>query len=162
MWISYLLLCKDIELACDEYVTRQYDSRQRADYAQALLTFSVSRRRIAAHPLAFGEVGVKERVKRVLDYKKPAFWGIIMAIIICVMVIICFLTDPVNKKTTEIVFPAYKIENPDNIPIIDQINDISPFKVLLDLPDSWMIQQRDEIEESIVPGEFFFCAVFVS
>lgn len=155
MWISYLLLCKDIELACDEYVTRQYDSGERADYAQALLTFSTSRYKIDAHLLAFGEVGVKERVKLVLNYKKPAFWGSIMAMIICVIVVICFLTDPVNKKTTEIVFPAYKIENMDNISFIEQINDTSSFKVLLDLPDGWETQQCDEIEESIVPREFF-------
>ncbi len=155
MWISYLLLCKDIELACDEYVIRQYNSGERVDYAQALLTFSISHHKITARPLAFGEVGVKERVKLVLNYKKPAFWGIIVAMIICVMVVICFLTDPVNKKTTEIVFPTYRIENMDNISFIEQINDTSPFKVLLDLPDGWMIQRCDEIEETTVPGVFF-------
>lgn len=74
MWLAYVLLCRDIELACDEKVIREFGNEQRADYAQALLTCSVNHRRIAACPLKFGEVGVKERVKSVMNYKKPA-WG---------------------------------------------------------------------------------------
>lgn len=62
LWLSYVLLCRDIELACDEKVIKHLDCGQRADYMQALVTCSVNRRRIAACPLAFGEIGVKERV----------------------------------------------------------------------------------------------------
>jgi len=73
MWLGYVLLCRDIELACDEKVIKGLGHDERADYSQALLTCSVNRRIIAACPLAFGEVGVKDRVKSVLNYKKPAF-----------------------------------------------------------------------------------------
>lgn len=100
MWLSYVLLCRDIELACDEKVIKEFGSRQRADYSQALLACSVSRRGIAAYPLAFGEIGVKKRVKSVLNYRKPAFWIIIAAVIACVVVAICFLTDPAQKRDT--------------------------------------------------------------
>ncbi len=72
MWLAYVLLCRDIELACDEKVIKELGNEQKADYAQALVTCSVNRRTIAACPLAFGEVGVKERVKSVMNYKKPA------------------------------------------------------------------------------------------
>ena len=94
MWVSYILLCRDIELACDEKVISELDSIQRADYSQALVSCSVSRRSIAACPLAFGEVGVKERVRSIMNYRKPAFWIIVTAMIVCTAVAVCFLTDP--------------------------------------------------------------------
>lgn len=94
MWVGYIMLCKDIELACDEKVVKNLDTEQRADYSQALLSCSVNRRMIAACPLAFGEVGVKSRIKTVLNYKKPAFWIIIIAIIASIVAAVCFLTNP--------------------------------------------------------------------
>ena len=98
MWLAYVLLCRDIELACDEKVIKEMGNEQRADYTQALVACSVNRRMIAACPLAFGEVGVKERVKSVMNYKKPAFWIIILTIIACVVVAVCFLTNPVGEE----------------------------------------------------------------
>lgn len=96
MWVAYVLLCRDIELACDEKVIRELGDSERADYTQALVACSVSRRMIAACPLAFGEVGVKARVKSVLNYKKPTFWIIAAAIVVCLAVAVCFLTNPVE------------------------------------------------------------------
>ena len=107
MWLAYVLLCRDIELACDEKVIKGLSNEQRADYTQALVACSVNRRMIAACPLTFGEVGVKERVKSVMNYKKPAFWVIIIAVIICVGVAACFLTNPKQDRyTLRIVVPA--------------------------------------------------------
>ena len=106
LWLSYVLLCRDIELACDEKVIKNLSCGQRADYMQALVTCSVNRRRIAACPLAFGEIGVKERVKSVMNYKKPTFWIILAAIIACIVLAVCFLTDPVASKTEEPADPV--------------------------------------------------------
>ena len=107
MWLAYVLLCRDIEFACDEKVIKELGNKQRADYTQALVVCSVNRRMIAACPLAFGEVGVKDRVKSVMNYKKPAFWVIIIAVIICVGVAACFLTNPKQDRyTLRIVVPA--------------------------------------------------------
>ena len=107
MWLAYVLLCRDIEFACDEKVIKELGNEQRADYTQALVVCSVNRRMIAACPLAFGEVGVKDRVKSVMNYKKPAFWVIIIAVIICVGVAACFLTNPKQDRyTLRIVVPA--------------------------------------------------------
>ena len=113
MWLGYVLLCRDIELACDEKVIKELDHDARADYSEALLTCSVNRRLIAACPLAFGEVGVKDRVKSVLNYKKPAFWIIIAAVVACVVVAVCFLTNPPAKEVN-LDFP-FEIEDVDNI-----------------------------------------------
>ncbi len=101
MWIAYALLCRDIELACDEKVIKELGNEQRADYTQALLACSVNRRMIAACPLAFGEIGVKERVKNVLNYKKPAFWVIVVAVVACAVVTVCFATNPKQDFSQE-------------------------------------------------------------
>ena len=107
MWLAYVLLCRDIELACDEKVIKELGNEQRGDYTQALVACSINRRMIAACPLAFGEVSVKERVKSVMNYKKPAFWVIIISVIVCVGVAVCFLTNPKQDSyTLRIVVPA--------------------------------------------------------
>lgn len=107
MWLAYVLLCRDIELACDEKVIKELGNEQRGDYTQALVACSVNHRMIAACPLAFGEVSVKERVKSVMNYKKPAFWVIIISVIVCVGVAVCFLTNPKQDSyTLRIVVPA--------------------------------------------------------
>ncbi|MBQ6551105.1 MAG: hypothetical protein IJL78_06840 [Lachnospiraceae bacterium] len=93
-WLAYILLCRDIEIACDEKVIRDMDREQMASYSQALLDCSMERRRIAACPVAFGEVGVKERVKNIISYKKPGFWIMLLAAVSCIIVSACFMTDP--------------------------------------------------------------------
>ena len=99
VWLAYLLLCKGIELACDERVIRILGSDYKKEYSQALLNCSVNRKTIAACPVAFGEVGIKQRVKNILNYKKPSFWIIITTVIICVIICVCFLT---NRKESEL------------------------------------------------------------
>lgn len=94
MWLAYVLLCKDIELACDEKVLRNMGMESKKPYAHALINCSIPRKRIAACPLAFGEVGVKGRIQSVLNYKKPAFWILVVAVISCAAVAVCFLTNP--------------------------------------------------------------------
>lgn len=99
IWIAYCLLCRDIEMACDESVVRDMDSQEKKEYSEALLNCSISRKMIAACPLAFGEVGVKERIKSVLHYKRPTFWILIISILICVVLGVCFLTNPKEQDT---------------------------------------------------------------
>ena len=96
LWLAYILLCRDVELACDEKVIRGLSPEEKQRYSQTLLECSMPRKWITACPLAFGEVGVKERVKNVLNYKKPSFWIILIALIVCTVVAVCFLTDPVD------------------------------------------------------------------
>ncbi len=101
IWLSYILLCRDIELACDERVVRNMDTAERADYSEALLVCSGNRRLITACPLAFGEISVKERIKTVLNYKKPSFQVVVLAILACAAVGVFFLTDPAAEKDTK-------------------------------------------------------------
>lgn len=96
LWLAYLLLGKDMEFACDEQVIGRLPREERADYSQALLSCSIGQRKMSVYPLAFGEVSVKDRVKNVLNYKKPAFWLIVAAGVIVGVLGACFLTDPVD------------------------------------------------------------------
>ena len=98
IWLAYSLMCRDIELACDEQAIRTLDEADKKAYSTALLACSVNRRSIAACPLAFGEVGVKQRIKSVLNYKKPAFWIIAAALVSCLVVAVLFMTDPRPEK----------------------------------------------------------------
>lgn len=97
VWLAYVLLCRDIELACDEKVISRMSVADKKAYTKALLKCSKPQRMIFACPLAFGEVGVKKRITNVLNYKKPAFWIIILSILACVIVAMCFLTEPKEK-----------------------------------------------------------------
>lgn len=109
MWLSYILLCRDIEMACDEQVIKDMGEVERADYSEALLECTVNRRMISACPLAFGEVNVKQRIESVLNYRKPAFWIVAVAVIACAVVSVCFLTDPttvINASVSGIRFPV--------------------------------------------------------
>ena len=94
LWLCYILLCRDIELACDERVAKNLPLPERKAYSAALLECSLNRRTIAACPLAFGEVAIRQRVKSVLSYKKPAFWVILVTVIISIALGAGLLTNP--------------------------------------------------------------------
>ena len=149
MWLGYMLLCRDIELACDEKVIKELNTEQKADYSQALLTCSVNRRMIAACPLAFGEVGVKNRVKSVLNYKKPAFWIVVIAIVASIVVAVCFLTNP--KQDTDLGISSQK-SGSDLKGITLEIIDTD-----LSTPDPFIkVKWTNDTDKKITYGEEFY------
>lgn len=97
-WAAYILLCRDIEMACDEKVIRELDKEGKAAYSQALLNCSFPQKRMVVSPLGFGEVGVKQRVKSVLNYKKPTFAVIVFGFVMVIIVAVLFLTNPNSEK----------------------------------------------------------------
>ena len=101
LWVGYVLLCRDIEAACDQRVVRDMDAEGRKEYSRVLLACSAPRHLVTACPLAFGETGVKSRVKSVLNYKKPAFWLVITAIVATVVAAVCLLTNPATDEPTD-------------------------------------------------------------
>ena len=144
IWLAYILLCRDIELACDGKVIKELDNAQRADYSQALVSCSINRRVIAACPLAFGEVGVKERVKSVMNYKKPAFWLIILAVIVGIALAVCFLTNP--RQAT-----VYDIFEQNGYTVIDQEQIVLTLSVPKSLlPEAIYTTEGHEFEEGEV------------
>lgn len=100
IWVAYILLCRDIESACDEKVIKNMPNAEKKGYSETLVSCSVKRRMIMACPLAFGEVGVKQRIKSVLNYKKPAFWIIVVAVLLIIVISVCFLTNPDGNSSS--------------------------------------------------------------
>ena len=115
LWIAYVCLCKDIEAACDEKVIKDMNTIDKKEYSETLFDCSVQRNMIMACPLAFGEIGVKERIKSIVDYKKPSFWVIILSIILCICISIGFLTVPKNHQIVDINEPTAHITLLDNV-----------------------------------------------
>lgn len=114
-WISYILLCRDIELATDEKVIKEMTRDDIAGYSQTLLNMGHTRRLITACPVAFGEVGVKERVKSILNYRKPAFWVLVASVLACIVISVCFLTNPKDKADEPDVAEPEKIYTKDDV-----------------------------------------------
>ncbi len=98
VWLAFVLMCRDIELACDEKAIKQMDNKDKRGYSEALVSLSTGHSFVAACPLAFGEAGIKDRIKSIVNYKKPAFWTVLVSVILCVAVAVCFLTDPKTEK----------------------------------------------------------------
>lgn len=105
MWVAYIMLCRDIEYACDEKVMRDWDRGARRAYSKTMLACSMEPHALRACPLAFGEVSVKSRVKKVMNYKKPSFGLIILAILSIIVTSICFLTNPKTPDAKADVYP---------------------------------------------------------
>lgn len=106
VWLSYKLLCRDLELACDEKVIRDLENGQRADYSKALLECSIDYRKRNAFLLTFGEIDVKKRIKNILNYKKAAPGIVIVAVAVCIIISACFLTNPTSAVDKELMTPA--------------------------------------------------------
>ena len=120
-WLSYSLFCKDIELACDEKAAKDMTFQEKKEYSKVLLSCARPRSLIMVCPLAFGEVGVRKRVKSVLRYKKPALWVLAAAAVVLVILAVCFLTNPTKEYQIRITIPAGSTE-----PVCYSDEEISP------------------------------------
>ena len=100
-WIAYKLFCVDIELACDEKVIKEFDTVDKKQYSKTLFDLSVSRKTIYSYPLAFGEVAVKDRIKNILNYKKPTFWVITVSVLAAILLAVFFITDPESQPISD-------------------------------------------------------------
>lgn len=94
VWVAFILLCRDMELACDERVVKSLGAKERKEYAESLLVLSVKRNKISVSPVAFGEAEVKGRIREILNYKKPGFWMLLLTVAACLIAGVCFLTEP--------------------------------------------------------------------
>ncbi len=101
LWLAYILLGRDMERACDELALKHADDAGRAAYTRALVSCAARPRTAAVCPLAFGEIAVKERVKSVLHYKKPALWAAVLLVVAAAVIAVCLLTKPQSKPLTD-------------------------------------------------------------
>lgn len=143
LWLAYVLLCRDIEAACDEKVIAHMDKEEMRAYSTALFHCSVHRSRIAACPLAFGEIGVKERIKHVMNYKKPAFWIILLVVVISAAVGLLLLTNPISDSAGDIM----QIEDTYEY-AVNRKNYVQPAVV-----EGWI--EKDALKTTTEEGSFF-------
>ncbi|MBE6552395.1 MAG: hypothetical protein E7665_09740 [Ruminococcaceae bacterium] len=99
LWLAYWLFCKDTELACDEAVIRDMDDLDKKGYSETLVSYSIPMKLIKACPVAFGEIGIKERIKAMIKYKKPTIFILAAAVIICAVAAVCLITDPLSTNS---------------------------------------------------------------
>lgn len=117
VWLGYALFCRDLELACDERAVKRLSLEEKKRYASVLLSCSVPRGSFPVCPLAFGEVSVKERVKRVLD-KKPAKALIVLALAVCLVIGVCFLTAKQDEQIYGLSAGSYVMDEADAVQIL--------------------------------------------
>ncbi len=153
VWLGYVFFCRDIEAACDERVVRGRDAAARADYSEALLAYSVKRPRLTAYPLAFGETGVKARIRAVLRYRKPAAWIAALSLLVCAAASVFFLTDPIRDAA---VPPVPEDDAPSFVAVPET-------EAGTDLPKAWTdpAPYADPAVEAIsvqdeLPDEYFY------
>lgn len=96
-WIAFRLFTKDIELACDERVIKNYDIQDKKGYSTALLSCCIERNFLSACPFSFGESGLKQRIKSVLGYKKPTVRIVILSFAVCILTAMSFMTNPITS-----------------------------------------------------------------
>ena len=162
VWVAYILMCRDIEMACDERVIRTMGVEDKKNYSKSLLFCSTPGHFISACPVAFGEVGVKERIKKIVDYRKPSTWIITIAAILCFIVAFGFMTNP-KQNAKDVAMIALgcgdgklvwaNITDADEIQkIIDGINELSFVPISPNLPTggwSYVIRMYDADGEVI-------------
>ncbi|MGB8454123.1 MAG: M56 family metallopeptidase [Anaerocolumna sp.] len=113
VWLAFVLMTKDMEMSCDEKVLSETDTDIVHDYSTSLLAFATNRRFPAASPLAFGEVGIRERVKNILRFKTPKKWVIVLTTILCVTAIVTCAANPVKNaisKSSDVPYGNYVFE----------------------------------------------------
>lgn len=98
VWLSFILMSKDMEMSCDETVVKELGSKIKKEYSMSLLLFATDKNKVGIAPIAFGEGEVKSRVKNVLNYKKPSFWVVLVSVIALITVAIGFMFNPINNE----------------------------------------------------------------
>ena len=175
VWLAYILMCKDIEMACDERVIRSMGAEDKKNYSKSLLLCSSPKHFISACPVAFGEVGVKERIKKIVDYRKPSVWIIGIGIVLCLFMVIGFMTNP--KAGSKEIAKIRIASGPEDAvitdaetmkKIVDGVNDLVMVPVFPSLPSggwSYSIHTYDSngniidhitiLGDDTVKGEYF-------
>ncbi|WP_094551404.1 M56 family metallopeptidase [Petroclostridium xylanilyticum] len=111
MWLCFALMSRDMEMSCDESVLNRLGEGAKGGYSGSLLSLAVKRKGLlAANPLAFGESHVKARIKNVLNFKKPAFWVIMIAVVAVCIAVVAFVADPKHEQIAPDLYLGYPIQ----------------------------------------------------
>ena len=149
-FVAYFLFVKDIELFCDESVTKTLSRTARKKYSYALLGFSKRRMTVSACPLAFAENSVKTRVKNVLGYKKPALFVIIASVAMCVVTMVLFMSSPVSAE----IVAEYKFSKTLS-QVVDSVEAIAPTEEPTEPPTEKPTEKKKEKKTEESQQEYY-------
>ena len=145
VWVAYILLCKDIEMACDERVVQFMELEERKSYSAALVNCSTNHAHFAACPVAFGEVSVKNRVMTVLNYKKPSFWISLAGVIAIAFVAVCLVTSPTEKAEEPVPAATEETQPPREVVEVGTVDEllsaIGPEREIVLEPNSYNLSE---------------------
>lgn len=100
-WAAFILMGTDMEMSCDEKVLAG-EENIRKEYSTSLLSFATDRRFPSPGPLAFGETGVRSRIKNALNFRKPKLWAAVIAVIVCIVAAVACISNPMFMRITDI------------------------------------------------------------
>ena len=167
VWVAFHLMCGDMEQSCDESVIKQMGSEIKKDYSASLLALSARRHRIGGCPLAFGESNTKKRIRNILNYKKPAFWVVVVGVIAAAAVIAGLVSDPKGEQLTVedyadqfVAAQISALENSPDVKIMDskitRLEKLGAYDGLLSSPvEIWLLEYRllpEDINKVVIAG----------
>lgn len=157
MWVAYILMCRDIEIACDEKVIRNFGLPEKKAYSEALMECSNLRKLVIACPVAFGETAVLQRIRNVLNYKKPHFWIVLISIIVLVLIAVVSLTVPEKASPQEAMLPTNEEIIISTMPVQESLDPTIPTATTEGNPDTDQIwsEYPDGVRIEPVTGEYF-------
>jgi Antirepressor regulating drug resistance, predicted signal transduction N-terminal membrane component len=153
VWLSFALMSRDMEMSCDESVLEKMNQESRGGYSSSLLALSVKRNGLfAANPLAFGESHIKVRIKNIINYKKPAFWVIVLAVIAITASIVGFTTNPKNVHTAPNSYAGYSIDAllADKTPYVGNNSKVAGLINAMPLPEG-IARDTVELQTATLP-----------
>ena len=158
IWIAYLLYCRDLELACDERVIAKLGISEKKPYSEALLICSVTNKALLQSPLSFSEVAIKDRIVNILNYKKPGFWGVVLAAVVCVIAGACFLTSSEpddSENTTETSTLTEKTDTPISSEASDFIRQTTPDMLDKVTKTNYLGNVMTELPAAVEPDAYY-------
>ena len=100
VWLAFYLMNMDCEMSCDEKVVKLLGEESKKIYSYTLLEEASGgewkryRGGSICALLSFGEDHVKNRIRHVLDYRRPPFWVMIGAAAVLVILVVCLCSNP--------------------------------------------------------------------
>lgn len=106
VWVAFYVSSQDMEMSCDERVIKILGNKVKKDYSSSLLTLATGKKIVGSTPLAFGEGDTKIRIINVLNYKRPAFWVMVVCVIAALVIGVGLLADPVKEQSPTVRLSA--------------------------------------------------------
>ena len=105
-WVMFLLLARDMELACDEAVVERMGRENRSVYAMTLIRMEERRGSCGALYSHFSENAIEERITAIMKMKKTSVLALVCALCLVVGMTVVFGTsEPGNNGDMIVLLP---------------------------------------------------------